>query len=140
MDDPQPSLEKFCKEKTISIFDRKVLSFGRKKEKYLTFFGLPVYRRRVREDKIEYTFLGIKFRIENKLWGLENRIRNIEHICTYAHTPEMAQPAVGYSKLLQQASVIILKDVMRVCREAGIECWLSYGTVLGLYRHGGIIK
>lgn len=126
-------------EKTISIFNRKILSLGRKKDRYLIFCGVTVFEKRINEDKVEYNFLGIKFQVRNKLWNIESRIRKIEHICSYANTPEMAHPAVGYGKLIQQASVILLRDVMRVCKEAEIECWLSYGTALGLYRHGGII-
>ena len=126
-------------EESFFLFNRKIISLGRKSHKYVKIANMTLWSMKKQQDKTTYSICGLKFKIKNSTSDIERRVKKIEHICTFSTLPSEAKPAVGYNRLIQQASVIILRDVVRVCKEAGIDCWLSYGTVLGAYRHGGII-
>lgn len=133
------STRKSMFEREVYFCGRKLFSIGRKRDSYLNLLGWNIYKRFYVRNEVEYKIFGLKIRRRNNSAILEERINKIEHICTFTNPPEKTTPAVGYNRMVQQISVLILKDVMRVCNEAGIDCWLSYGTVLGLYRHNGII-
>lgn len=105
----------------------------------MNIFGVNIYRRTYIKNKVEYKIFNFKITRRNEQAILEERVRKIEHICSFSIPPEASKPAVGYNRLIQQVSVLILKDIIRVCNEAGIDYWLSYGTVLGVYRHDGFI-
>lgn len=46
-------------------------------------------------------------------------------------------PARGYSRDVQLAGVVLLKEVLRVAHENGFHPWMISGSLLGVVRHGG---
>ncbi len=57
----------------------------------------------------------------------------------FLKNPKVYQPAVGYLRDIQLASIKILCEVDRICREFDIKYFISFGSLLGAVRHGGFI-
>ena len=48
-------------------------------------------------------------------------------------------PAHGDLRLIQQAGLVLLKKLDRVCRENNLSYWMDFGSLLGTVRHKGFI-
>lgn len=48
-------------------------------------------------------------------------------------------PAEGQIRDIQLANLALLKELDYVCKQAGLEYWLDYGSLLGAVRHKGFI-
>ena len=131
------SIQKNRNEKNIYIFNIKLLHIYNGKISGCSIFGYSIYKKEYNQNYILHYFLGIKIRQYKRIKNISKHINNIESICSYNLSTINAPNAIGYLRLIQKASIIILRDVIKVCNENDITYWLSFGAVLGAYRHNG---
>lgn len=115
------------------------------------FLGVKYFEKRISKKAKRTYILGI--RIHKKITANSrkhcNRECNIDEIKSAIrklHTSIQATidmgnlpKARGFVRVLQLLNLEIMAEIDRVCRKHGLKYWLSFGSALGVVRHGGYI-
>jgi len=80
-------------------------------------------------------FLGLKIKIAGK----ELKNNKFQDFKDAGGKITEAPQADGPLRITQLANLQLLKAVDAYCREHGLKLWLTFGTLLGAFRHGGFI-
>ena len=70
---------------------------------------------------------------------LLNEIVVLRNIVTASTDITILPKAHGDLRLIQQAGLVLLKKVDRICRENNLTYWMDFGSLLGAVRHKGYI-
>ena len=91
------------------------------------------YKKEKKQNKIIYRICGIKFTLKRR--NEKKILLNIEDFIHRSISPQSLPKATGVLRDIQLASLKILLEIDRICKENNIKYWLDFGTLLGAVRH-----
>lgn len=95
------------------------------------------YEKEKKQNKIIYHICGIKFTLKRR--NEKKILLNIEDFIHKSISPQSLPKATGILRDIQLASLKILLEVDRICKENNINYWLDFGALLGAVRHKDFI-
>lgn len=109
--------------------------------KEFNFFGIKIKyktKKQLKEEQIKQLKKEKKELIKTNKRN-EILIKSMWEVISQAADITKCKPASGNMRLLQRVRVKVLKLIIEIFEENGIEYWLDFGTLLGAYRHKGFI-
>ncbi len=89
-------------------------------------------------EKLTESMLLQQSKTQMLLWEMHKREGESDRDMRLRFFRNMS-PAEGPMRKIQEIGLALLKSFDRICRENGITYWLSFGNLLGAFRHGGFI-
>lgn len=95
----------------------------------------------VDEAHVKVALLGIikfsllKFSLRKRIWEVNAKLAYYKKHVDITQVPK----ADGIVRRLQELQIPLIEEVDYVCKEAGFDYWIDFGTLLGAVRHKGFI-
>lgn len=125
----------FCTFKYSKLFDEKNIE----KEISTCYNAIKKY---VDEFNSEFNNICLAARInilEKKLEDISTGINNFSIIYRLFNAASSLPTAVGFERIQQKGSIVLLDEIKRICDEHGIDYWIDAGILLGAVRHSGFV-
>ncbi len=95
-------------------------------------------------EKSNYQYMSVDLQLQidscmDKIQVLNESIDKLTSIILYNNPITNVPPAVGPARDFQLKCLHVLIEFDKICRQLGIEYWLTSGCLLGALRHGGFI-